>query len=101
MKIAYIVNTYPQPSHSFIRRELTALERLGVEVERIAMRRSDQPLKDPADHEEQALTRYVLDAGGAGLALAVLRVLAARPGRFSAAFRAALSLGRASGTRLR
>ena len=29
MKVAYLVNTYPSPSHSFIRREIQALERQG------------------------------------------------------------------------
>ena len=30
MKIGYLVNTYPSPSHSFIRREVQALERVCV-----------------------------------------------------------------------
>ena len=38
MKIAYLVNHYPAISHSFIRREILALERLGHEVLRISVR---------------------------------------------------------------
>ncbi|HEY0061073.1 MAG TPA: colanic acid biosynthesis glycosyltransferase WcaL, partial [Telluria sp.] len=38
MKIAYLVNQYPKVSHSFIRREILALERQGFDVERIAVR---------------------------------------------------------------
>ncbi|MDO9525895.1 MAG: colanic acid biosynthesis glycosyltransferase WcaL, partial [Gemmobacter sp.] len=38
MKIAYVINSYPRPSHSFIRREIAALERQGVTVLRFAMR---------------------------------------------------------------
>ena len=41
MKIGYILNTYPSPSHSFIRREIRALERRGVAVQRFAMRPFD------------------------------------------------------------
>ena len=96
MKIAYILNTYPQPSQSFIRRELKGLERLGLTVERIAMRRSDQALKDPQDEQELARTAYVLDAGTVGLLMGLLGALLTRPARFWAAFRGAMSLGRAS-----
>jgi len=39
LHIAYILNSYPQPSHSFIRREIRALEGLGHSVMRLAMRR--------------------------------------------------------------
>ena len=38
MHIAYFINQYPKVSHSFIRREILALERQGVEVQRIALR---------------------------------------------------------------
>lgn len=37
MRIAYLVNQYPKISHSFIRREILALERQGFEVVRIAI----------------------------------------------------------------
>ena len=36
MHIAYFVNQHPKVSHSFIRREMLALERPGIEVQRIA-----------------------------------------------------------------
>jgi len=32
MKLAYLVNRYPSISHSFIRREIEALERRGAEI---------------------------------------------------------------------
>ncbi|MEQ8896901.1 MAG: glycosyltransferase [Roseovarius sp.] len=96
MKIAYILNTYPQPSQSFIRRELKGLERLGLSVERIAMRRSDLPLKDPQDRDEQERTRYVLEAGKLALLLSLVRVMAGRPGAFFAALKVAMGMGRVS-----
>ena len=60
MKIAYILNTYPQPSHSFIRREIAALEAAGHEVLRFAMRGPDVPLVDAQDKAEEARSHYVL-----------------------------------------
>lgn len=97
MKIAYILNTYPQPSHSFIRRELAGLERLGAEVTRIAMRPSALALADPLDVAEAGRTYYVLKTGAAGrLLAALLRVAATRPGRLGHALRAAWAMGRLS-----
>lgn len=102
MKIAYILNTYPQPSHSFIRRELAALERQGVAVTRIAMRQSALALVDPLDLAEAARTRYVLDAGAWRLLAAAFGVALSRPARFARALRAALAMGAvAPGGRLR
>lgn len=37
MRIAYLTNHYPAVSHSFIRREILAVERLGHEVLRISV----------------------------------------------------------------
>ncbi len=48
MRVAYLVNHYPAISHSFIRREILALEEVGVEVERFALRGWDGELVDPA-----------------------------------------------------
>lgn len=96
VKIAYILNTYPQPSQSFIRRELKGLERLGLSVERIAMRRGDVPLKDPQDRAEQGRTQYVLEAGKGALLMSLLAAMLGRPGAFIAALKGALELGRVS-----
>ncbi len=96
MKLAYILNTYPQPSHSFIRRELRALERGGAEIIRLAMRRSDMALVDAGDRKEAAQTDYVLDRGllrlFGGMALFALRA----PAAFVRALRLAIRCGRAS-----
>ncbi|UUZ49857.1 hypothetical protein LP420_06850 [Massilia sp. B-10] len=54
MKIAYLVNQYPKVSHSFIRREILALERQGFEVERVAVRGWGDTLVDPEDQRERA-----------------------------------------------
>jgi len=49
MQIAYLINQYPKVSHSFIRREILALERLGFEITRIALRGWDEKLVDDED----------------------------------------------------
>ena len=63
LKIAYLVNTYPRPSHTFIRREIQALERQGFEIHRFAMRSDRRSLKDPDDKAEDRLTEHVLERG--------------------------------------
>lgn len=94
MKIAYLINQYPKVSHSFIRREILALERQGFEVGRIALRGWDAELADPQDLRERAQTRYVLEGGALGLALAVLRQAVGAPVRFAGAFALAWRMGR-------
>jgi colanic acid/amylovoran biosynthesis glycosyltransferase len=79
MRIAYLINQYPQSSQSFIRREIAALTQLGVEVQRFTVRRWDQKLVDPDDQKEEQLTRAVLDEGKPKLFLAFLRTLFNRP----------------------
>nr|WP_235790270.1 glycosyltransferase [Ruegeria pomeroyi] len=90
------MNTYPQPSHSFIRREIQALERQGHQVVRLAMRRADTPLVDARDRAEAAKTTYVLDRGALRLGGVLLRRFLNAPGRSLAALRLALRCGRAS-----
>lgn len=96
LKIAYVLNTYPQPSHSFIRREIRALESQGVAVHRIAMRRAGVRLVDPQDHEEQARTDYVLDRGALALGVTALAALLRSPGRGLRALGLAIRTGRVS-----
>ncbi|TPE48521.1 glycosyltransferase [Amaricoccus solimangrovi] len=94
MRIAYLINTYPAPSHSFIRREIRALERRGVEIRRFALRGHGAPLVDPGDIAEQERVEYILARGPARL-LATLGLEAARaPLRAARALRLALWLGR-------
>jgi glycosyltransferase involved in cell wall biosynthesis len=59
MRIAYLINQYPKVSHSFIRREIQALERLGVGVLRVSVRKPEQ-CPDPADQSEALLTQFLL-----------------------------------------
>ncbi|MEO8598329.1 MAG: colanic acid biosynthesis glycosyltransferase WcaL, partial [bacterium] len=94
MKIAYLVNQYPKVSHSFIRREILALERQGFDVQRIAVRGWDGELVDDEDLRERDRTRYVLQDGMTSLLSASIRILATSPLRFFHALRLALKMGR-------
>lgn len=93
MRVAYLVNQYPKVSHTFIRREIRALERAGVEVLRYSLRRVSEPLTDAADREELERTRVVLDVGLAGLAAALTRESALRPAAFARASELAARIG--------
>ncbi|MFK0310285.1 glycosyltransferase [Pseudomonas sp. NPDC090233] len=93
MRIAYFINQYPKVSHSFIRREILALERQGIEVQRIALRGWDAELQDGDDLTERGRTQYVLQDGVRGLLKPVFHVLRAQPRRFFAALSLALRMG--------
>lgn len=97
MRVAYFVNQYPAASHTFIRRELQALERLGLPVQRYALRGWDGPLPGAEDQAERSKTRYVLRAGIARLLAVAAATLAGRPLGFLRATRLALALWRNSG----
>ncbi|WP_194788847.1 glycosyltransferase [Pseudomonas sp. UFMG81] len=94
MRIAYFINQYPKVSHSFIRREILALERQGLEIRRIALRGWDAELQDDEDLEERSKTRYVLQGGVKALLRPVWQVLRAQPKRFFSTLCLALRLGR-------
>lgn len=94
MRIAYLINQYPKVSHSFIRREILALERQGFEVLRLAVRGWDAELVDAGDHDEQARTTYLLRGGAPALATAVAALALRAPGRLFAGLRLALRMAR-------
>jgi colanic acid/amylovoran biosynthesis glycosyltransferase len=82
MKVAYLVNRYPSVSHSFIRREIQALERYGVEVLRIALRGWTGQLPDGADEVERLAVRYVLKGGMLPLVGALVSAALRHPRRW-------------------
>jgi len=92
-RIAYFVNQYPKVSHSFIRREILALERLGFEIQRIALRGWQGKLVDEQDLQERTRTRYVLQEGLWALLWALLRTFLVAPGRFFSALALAIRMG--------
>ena len=100
MTVGYLVNQYPQPSQSFIRREIAALEAQGVTVERFTVRRYAGDLADPADVAERNRTAAVLDAGPADLVVEIFKALLTGPGRFFSALKLALRCGGRANRRL-
>ena len=96
LHVAYLINQYPAVSHTFIKREIQALERRGVQVTRYALRGWDAELVDDSDRLEQQKTRYVLQRGVPALLIAVVRRLIATPLRLLGATKAAFRMTRSS-----
>jgi glycosyltransferase involved in cell wall biosynthesis len=96
MKLAYLVNQYPKVSHTFIRREIAAIEGLGLEVDRFTLRGTKERLGDEADEAERRRTRALLDAGALGLIRAGLWMGLRRPHGLLKAAKLAYVVGRHS-----
>mgnify|MGYP005841679349 CR=1 FL=1 len=100
LRVAILVNAYPGVSHSFIRREIAALEALGLAVVRVSIRpQAAASLADPDDRAELTRTRVLLAGGARGVAvlLGALASAAVRsPRALGRAAREAVALGRGS-----
>ena len=96
MRIAYFINHYPKVSHTFVRREILALERQGFVVERIALRGWLDALPDEEDRQEQQRTHYVLRGGLRALVMPTMRTMLRSPSRFFAAVALAVRMSRDS-----
>jgi colanic acid/amylovoran biosynthesis glycosyltransferase len=91
-RIAYLTNHYPAVSHSFIRREIAAVEAAGASVMRWSIRKSGAALPDAADKAEAAQTHYVLASGVAALLGSTIAELFTRPGAAVRTLGVALSM---------
>jgi glycosyltransferase involved in cell wall biosynthesis len=92
-RIAYVINQYPKISHTFIRREILALEHQGFDILRIALQGWDAELADEEDRRERLKTRYVLQQGVFPLLWAVLRMMLTAPIRFFSALTLTIRIG--------
>lgn len=101
VKIACLVNTYPRASHTFIRREIHALERMGFAVHRLAMRSDRATLQDEADKAEDLRTEHVLELGHGRMLATALGWMLRRPAASLAALACAWRLGKRAGNRPR
>lgn len=81
LRVGYLVNQYPAVSHSFIRREIAALESTGAAVLRFSIRKSESNLPDRLDREEQSRTRVLLTGGFLKPVACLTWLLATRPKR--------------------
>lgn len=93
MRVAYLVNQYPGISHTFVRREIEALERAGVEIVRYAIRPAKDAVIAPEDAAESAKTRHILLEPKMRLAAAAFAGAAANPVATVAALADAVRLG--------
>jgi len=92
VKIGYVMNSYPMVSTTFIGREIAALERQGLSINRYAIRPWPHRLVDPGDLAEQARTRYLLTGSRSGLFKALLWETLRNPVRLVRALRQTLRL---------
>lgn len=93
MNIAYLVNQYPKTSHSFIRREITALESLGLTVHRYTLRRTTEALADGADAIELSKTEAVIARPFPRRLMDALLTKASHPLRFAKALAFVIGCG--------
>jgi glycosyltransferase involved in cell wall biosynthesis len=92
--VAYLVNQYPKVSHSFIRREIQAVEAAGAQVVRVSVRPvTAESLADPTDLEELKKTVFLLHRP-IRMAFSALGWMARRPGATLTAAKLAWEAGR-------
>jgi colanic acid/amylovoran biosynthesis glycosyltransferase len=82
IKIAYLINQYPAISHSFIRREIAAIEAENIEIVRFSIRPCQEKLVDRADLVELEKTHFILKAGIVNLIRNLSIVAFSRPIKF-------------------
>lgn len=92
MNIAYLLNSYPMTSTTFIRREIAALVAAGIDVKRFAARHWEGKLVDREDIAEQRRTHYLLTGNTANLLRAFAKELLANPIGMMRAVRASFTL---------
>lgn len=93
IKIAYFINQYPKVSHTFIKREIIALENLGVSVQRIALRGWGDLTVSSTESAELAKTQYVLQQGVFALVVTAVKHLIRKPNSFFKSFWLATKMG--------
>lgn len=97
MKLAYLLNSYPMTSTTFIRREIAAIERAGVPVKRFAVRQWGERLVDPQDMSERGRVEYLLTGKSGRLMSGLARSALFRPRSFGGALEAVAEMQRAAG----
>jgi len=92
VRIAYLTNRYPAVSHSFIRREIEAIEAEGTVVCRFSVRAADKNnLPDVRDRAEFDRTCVLLDVSALRLFVEVLQTFAKSPIRSVTALKVAFA----------
>jgi glycosyltransferase involved in cell wall biosynthesis len=99
MRLAYLTSQYPAASHTFIRREIEAMRKLGRHIDTFSVRPPGaDELQGEADRSEAGNTFYILRQSPLAFVRAHLGALFTRPARYLRTF--GLALGhRAPGAR--
>ncbi len=82
MQIAYLINQYPAVSHTFIRREILALEKLKFDIKRVSIRPTLSVCIDQEDEQERKETKSLLQSGVFSLFVGIIKCLVQHPLRF-------------------
>src|SRR5262249_19505667 len=91
--VAYLANRYPEPSHTFIRTEITAIERLGITVHRFSHRVSVARWLADADLAERRRTTVLTHVGAASVIHSFVLAATTRPIRLLQSLCVALAMG--------
>lgn len=95
MRVGYFINQYPATTHTFIRREIRAMESLGVVAFRYALGDGGVNYKsvDPEDALEAKLTKHIFRTGFGEIAWRCATSLLTRPIAWGHALREAIEIG--------
>ncbi len=93
MRIAYLINVYPAPYITYIRREIRAMEALGVSTFRYAVRSGGRSSPDPEDEIEERITKYILKCNVLELSKCCVETIIFKPAATSRAIRDTLRIG--------
>ncbi|MCR4524325.1 glycosyltransferase family 4 protein [Bosea sp. 47.2.35] len=101
-RVAYLSSLYPAPSHTFIEREIRALESTGIEIIRFSIRKPkfEEIIAETA-REELRQTRWLVPPAPGAFIKSVIWAAATRPRRLVSTLREALSGVRSARDRLK
>lgn len=89
-RIAYLASEYPAPSHTFIRREIAALRRAGLDIATFSIRPAKGEPASELERADREETQAVLGRSPVAYLRALAAAMVTQPGRALATFRLAL-----------
>ncbi len=90
-RIGYLISQYPAPSHTFIRREIDAIRRAGLDIETFSIREPpEHDVLSDRDERDRDETWYVLPVSPLRLLRTNVRQLVRHPMRYVDTFAASL-----------
>lgn len=90
-RVGYLISQYPAPSHTFVRREIDAVRRAGVDVDMFSIRPPpDHDVLSDRDREDHDSTWYVLPISALSLARTNAKLFLKRPLAYAGALKASI-----------